>query len=288
MSTTPYMNLTLPDPTVTTGPEWANELNAALAVVDNHDHTPGKGTLVPTAGLNINEDLSFQSNAANDLQKTAFTSQGSSLPVSNVNAVYVINGDLWYNNDAGTPVQVTSGSSIASSSSPIVPAGIISPWGGASAPSGYLLCDGTAVSRTTFSDLFAAIGTTYGVGDGSTTFNTPNAAGRTLVGAGTYTDPVSGSITRTLGTALGAANHVLTSAQMPSHTHVQNAHSHVQQGQNTGAVGGAYSNVFSPLGTEIASATSTQPTTATNQNTGGGGSHNNMQPSLVVNYIVKT
>jgi microcystin-dependent protein len=67
-----------------------------------------------------------------------------------------------------------------------VPAGVISPFAGASLnmPAGYLLCDGSAISRTTYSDLFQAIGTTYGSGDGSTTFNLPNFAGYFLRGLG--------------------------------------------------------------------------------------------------------
>ena len=64
----------------------------------------------------------------------------------------------------------------------LVPTGTILPFGGTTAPNGYLLCDGTAVSRTTYADLFAVIGTAYGIGDGSTTFNVPNGADRSLWG----------------------------------------------------------------------------------------------------------
>ena len=56
--------------------------------------------------------------------------------------------------------------------------GTIKPWGKATAPSGYLLCDGTAVSRTTYAELFVVLSTTYGVGNGSTTFNVPQLQGR--------------------------------------------------------------------------------------------------------------
>lgn len=62
------------------------------------------------------------------------------------------------------------------------PPGIVSPFAGAAAPSGYLLCDGSAVSRAIYDDLFAVIGTTFGAGDGSTTFNVPNLEGRTVFG----------------------------------------------------------------------------------------------------------
>lgn len=67
----------------------------------------------------------------------------------------------------------------------ILPPGVLVPYGGSSAPSGWLLCDGSAVSRTTYAALFAILSTTYGAGDGSTTFNLPDLRGRAPVGAGT-------------------------------------------------------------------------------------------------------
>ena len=63
-----------------------------------------------------------------------------------------------------------------------MPAGMLFPFAGASAPTGYLLCHGQAVSRTTYADLFTAIGTTYGTGDGSSTFNLPDLRGRVIAG----------------------------------------------------------------------------------------------------------
>jgi microcystin-dependent protein len=83
-----------------------------------------------------------------------------------------------------------------------VPAGQIISWGGIAAPSGYLLCDGTAISRSTYSALYRSIGTTWGVGDGVTTFNLPNLANMFLRGAGssvvgTYEADIFGSHTHT-------------------------------------------------------------------------------------------
>lgn len=69
----------------------------------------------------------------------------------------------------------------------IIPAGVVLPFAGSSIPTDWLACDGTAKSRTTYAVLFAAIGTTYGAGDGSTTFNLPNLGGRSIIGAGTAT-----------------------------------------------------------------------------------------------------
>jgi len=75
-------------------------------------------------------------------------------------------------------------------------AGLVVPYAGSSAPTGWLLCDGSAVSRTTYASLFTAISTTYGVGDGSTTFNLPNLKGRAIVGAGTAATKVATFVSR--------------------------------------------------------------------------------------------
>lgn len=91
-----------------------------------------------------------------------------------------------------------------------MPVGAIVPYAGATAPSGWLLCDGSAVSRETYRALFTAIGTTYGTGDGATTFNVPDLRGRFPLGKAT-----SGTGS-TLGGTGGAIDHVHTG---PSHTH---------------------------------------------------------------------
>lgn len=97
------------------------------------------------------------------------------------------------------------------------PKGMISPFGGSSAPTGWLLCDGAAVSRTTYAALFAVIGTTYGAGDTSTTFNVPDLLGRVPMGAGAGT----GLTSRSLGAELGVESVTLTAEQSgsPSHDH---------------------------------------------------------------------
>lgn len=92
----------------------------------------------------------------------------------------------------------------------------------ASIPVGYLLCDGTAISRDTYAGLFAKIGTLYGAGDGSTTFNLPNLTSRVPIGAGTGT----GLSTRGLGSSGGAEQVILTATQMPVHTHAINDPGH--------------------------------------------------------------
>lgn len=83
-------------------------------------------------------------------------------------------------------------------------------WSNATPPSKWLICDGAAVNRTTFADLFAEISTTFGVGDGSTTFNIPQLSQKSPIG-------VSGSYA--LASTGGEETHVLTEAEMPAHTH---------------------------------------------------------------------
>lgn len=114
MATT-FMNLDLPTPTVTLGPAWATELNTALEVIDSHDHSSGKGTQVPTSGLNINADLDFNSNKAISLVSSQYTEQSSTLTgATNAASVYVTSGDLYYTNTSGVAVQLTDGGTIVS------------------------------------------------------------------------------------------------------------------------------------------------------------------------------
>lgn len=112
MSMTPFMNLDLPvpGPTGTLGPTWAINLNSALTLVDSHDHTIGKGSPITPASFNINDDLSFNGYSAVDLVSSVYQSQLSVLSTSN--AVYVVGGELYYNDGSSTPVQITSGGTI--------------------------------------------------------------------------------------------------------------------------------------------------------------------------------
>lgn len=95
--------------------------------------------------------------------------------------------------------------------------GFICMYGGTVAPNGFLLCDGSAVSRTTYADLFSSIGVTYGSGDGSTTFNLPDLTGRVVVGV---------SNDYAIGDTGGEETHALLSSEMPSHVHEVPTHGH--------------------------------------------------------------
>jgi microcystin-dependent protein len=168
----------------------------------------------------------------------------------------------------------------AENGSGAVPPGAVQEFAGSTAPYGFLLCDGSLVSRTTYATLFAVLGVVFGAGDGSTTFALPNHAGRVAAGKGTGTFA-------TLGATGGAETVTLTAAEMPSHTHTQNAHSHDLR---RGEYGNARREeiALSSGGSAQTSGAGIFSATATNQNTGGGGAHNNLQPFIVLNFIIKT
>lgn len=162
----------------------------------------------------------------------------------------------------------------------LVPVGAVVPYISSTAPKGWLNCLGQAVSRADYADLFSVIGTTYGSGNGSTTFNLPDLAGRVAVGQGTGT----GLTSRSMGSKSGAENHTLTTSEIPSHTHTSNA-----SGGSLGLLTASGSNTASAGLDASASEPDlyAAPAALTIDSAGGGGSHNNMQPFTVLNYIIK-
>lgn len=175
--------------------------------------------------------------------------------------------------------------------------GEIIEYGGATAPAGWLLCDGAAISRAVYSNLFAILGTVHGAGDGATTFNLPNKTGKVTIGAG-------GS--RPRGSTGGSETHTLATANLPSHAHSMN-HSHARTSTNgahdhpiqrSTAVGGSASTV--PLGTGTIDRTGTgaisfdgahdHSVPAYTGNTGNAGSGtpvNHMPPNVAGTFIIK-
>ncbi len=159
------------------------------------------------------------------------------------------------------------------------PTGMISPYAGATAPTSWLLCDGSAVSRTTYAALFAITSTTYGAGNGTTTFNLPDLKGRVAVGKSADTE------FDVLGETGGAKTHTLTEAEMPAHSHPLNT--------ATGSGGGSYT--FLNIAVSTATNYSTPYTLPKDNgttvlgitNTGSGTAHNNLQPYITLNYIIK-
>lgn len=173
--------------------------------------------------------------------------------------------------DADNDVEWVNQTGGGSATGDTLPVGSIMPYPKATAPENWLICDGSAISRTDYSELFNAIGTTFGEGDGSTTFNLPNIKGRTIVGLDTDDTDFN-----TIGKTLGEKTHTLTVAEMPEHNHKQSL-----DGGNSGNSGNAaYSwsipaNQYLYTGDDLAG------------KTGGSQPHNNIQPSFVATYIIK-
>lgn len=186
------------------------------------------------------------------------------------------------------------------------PVGAIQAYVGTTAPTGWLLCDGSDVSRATYADLFDLIGTTFGAGDGTTTFGLPNLKGRVPVGLDSAQTEFDA-----LGETGGAKTHTLTTAELPSHSHGDGtlaaasagSHTHtisVMTGQTSGAAhnhsvantvaqGGDLASGFVGAAnvTVDSSGAHTHDVTGSTGNTGSGSAHNNLPPYLVVRYIIK-
>lgn len=109
-----YMGLPVPVPTVDPGAQYATDLNSCLTLVDQHDHSSGKGTSVTPAGLNINSALAFGSNDATGLRSTRFVAQASPLSGgSDIGCTYVSGLDLYYNDINGNQVRLTASGAVA-------------------------------------------------------------------------------------------------------------------------------------------------------------------------------
>jgi microcystin-dependent protein len=170
-----------------------------------------------------------------------------------------------------------------------LPPGVYFPYGGATAPAGYLLCTGGAVSRQVYAALFAVIGTTYGVGDGSTTFNVPDFRDRMPIGAGNlYANAATGGSKDAVVVAHTHSTTGTTSSD-GAHTHTVLRNGTPTPGADpTGiAVESFDGNNNAPV-TTTSSGAHTHTTTGTAASTGVSGTDANLPPYIACNYIIKT
>lgn len=169
----------------------------------------------------------------------------------------------------------------------LLPVGVILELSVAQAPPNTLECLGQEVSRDVYSDLFNVIGTTYGAGDGSTTFNIPDKRGRVSVGKGSG----SGLTTRTIGDVFGSETHTLSEAELASHNHglsEDTGHSH-RVGPRPGSVNeNSLQNIstVSTYANKIDAPTFFASTNISIDAAGGNNPHNNVQSSLVVKSYI--
>ena len=153
----------------------------------------------------------------------------------------------------------------------LLPSGSVIEYAGDTAPNGWLICDGSAISREIYANLFEVIGSTFGGGDGMTTFNIPNLKGKIPVGLNS-----DDSDFNILGKAGGEKTHILKVNEIPPHNHRQTVTAS-RTGSGTTYVSWNANNLF---GNKDTGARDTL-------NTGGGEAHNNLQPYIVLNYIIK-
>ena len=383
-TSTPYMNLTLPLPTLEPGPQWASELNSALFLVDSHNHTPGQGAPLVSASLTVNGDLPFNDFNATILRSTRFFNNSSNLSLpADIGCLYEVNGDIWWNNALGQQVKITSGASlnagaiggfggdyatsgalalytsgitaysftqdgtnfadmrngsvsiyrtgtsdfavtlkVPSSLSAsynltmptgnpaattalsvsatgqilagvvggtvadvipnygLIPTGAMLPYGGRSAPTGYLMCDGTSYLITTYPALAAALfdsstgNYAYGSAD-STHFNVPDTRGMFLRGVTGTTSNDPDSAGRTANNTGGnTGNHVGSQQSSAVEDHLHNVPTHAGTTGNQ-IVSGSDNATISYY-------------TSTTGMTSGSSSTETRPLNLYVTYIIKT
>jgi microcystin-dependent protein len=261
-------------------------LSEQLSVTNN-----GAGPAVVVNQLGASDVMNIQQNGSSSL----IVKDGGNVGIGLTNPAYKlhVNGSI-------------NGYPIYQNGFLLVPTGSIISYIATAAPGGWLLCDGSAISRSTYSALFALIGTTYGAGDTISTFNLPDMRGRVPVGYGTG----AGLTPRGLGSTGGAETHVLSVTELPQHTHSgstseDGSHTHTHNANNdypgaclayrdgfntrTAADNGQQNelNLDASAALVINSNGSHTHTFTTNGGTGGGAAHNNMQPFVVVNYIIK-
>lgn len=190
-------------------------------------------------------------------------------------ALYVTSGNaLIFTNSASQAVTV-----VAAGGYSALPPGSMMPFGGTAAPVGYYICNGTAVSRSTDAALYGVLGTRYGTGDGSTTFNVPDLRGYTIVGKS------DAGMFATVGATTGALTVALTSDELAAHTHFI-ARDVDSASTLTLANALARGHVVASDESYDLKGAGTPADVGLSSPTGSGTAHANVQPSMVFNYII--
>lgn len=189
-----------------------------------------------------------------------------------------------------TPANSPKGSAFQAVQPSVIPVGVIEMFAGSTAPNGWLVCDGSTVSRKTYSDLFKVIGTTYGAGNSNDTFTLPDMRGRTPIGVGTG----AGLTARTLGGTVGTESHTVSSSNITQFS-TGNAGSHTHSFSKEvltymGSGGDRYDPYPGSVwkGSVGAGLTlSTQPDHAHTVGSASPTAISNLQPSIGFNFIIK-
>lgn len=291
--------------TITTDGVLSAVVSTPITVIDNLDSTSVTDALSANQGNVLNEKITVNTNSISDLQEDLVktddnvsaiqndyisktekgTANGvatldenvkisvSQLPIASSTTLGVIKvGENLTIADDGTLSSTGGGSGGVGGDT--LPIGSVVEWYSATIPTNWFACNGQAVSRTDYAELFSVLGTTYGEGDGSTTFNLPDMSSRVGVGL-----DINDTNFDTLGKTGGEITHTLTIDEIPGHTHVEYAI------EDQGAI--ALEEETTVSYKIDATGTSTTSQGANTGSTGGNGSHNNLQPYIVVNYIIK-
>ena len=193
---------------------------------------------------------------------------------------------------------VTSAKLAPAAISAIMPTGSVMPFAGRSAPDGFLVCDGSAISRTTYSALFAVIEEIYGSGDGSTTFNLPDLQGRVVAGRDNMSGSSQDRLTNktegidgdTLGATGGKEDNTLTAAQsgLPAHVHKVYSKGHGVSGFTAEVSEKRLFHENAGHTTSTTDQLGLDGQTGNNDTANASTAHNNVQPTIILNYIIKT
>lgn len=272
------------------GSDWVRGLVVTNSITDLAVTTGKINDLAITTGKIADTAVTNAKIADTTITQAKLTSGGA----SSGQVLTAVNGaaPTWQAASIGTTnladSSVTLEKIAAAVQATLVPTGTVSAFAGSSAPTGYLLCDGTSgYSTTTYAALFAVIGYTYGGSGGS--FSVPNLKGRTIIGVG-----VGSEITGTLGTVQGVKEVTLTASQsgIPAHTHPDGTTSNHNSGQLSAAPfagGGTIAlTSYSITGYDSSYSNHTHNfSISANTAAAAASAHTNIQPSMPLNYIIK-